>query len=382
MSVPLPDDWVLPGYGRCSLSDLLPAVGAHLGVPGCTDDPLGLPPASRWVVLLVDGLGHQVLQAALRQTEYFAEVFGDALQLTAGVPSTTATSLTCLGTGLAPGSHGMAGYSFRAPGAQHAMNALTWQGGPPDAEAFQPQPTMFQRCEAAGVAVTTVGPARFVGSGLTSAALRGPQFWAVDEADAASRVEAAVKASERGERTLTYVYERSLDHTGHGQGVRSDAWLETLARVDDFAGRLREALADDVCLLVTGDHGMLDVPPERHVLVEDHPALLRGVDLMAGEGRMRQLWTGDAAAVARRWQRELADRAVVRLREEAADEGWFGPLEPRVAQQFGDVLVAMRDDWAVMTRELPRELGLVGQHGSLSAAEMVVPLLVDHPASW
>ncbi|GAA1396732.1 nucleotide pyrophosphatase/phosphodiesterase family protein [Luteococcus peritonei] len=382
MSVALPADWVLPSYGRSTLSDLLPSVGAHLGVPGCTDDRLGLPSARRWVVLLVDGLGHQLLQAALGQTEYFAEVFGDALRLTAGVPSTTATSLTCLGTGLVPGEHGMAGYSFRAPGGRQAMNALTWEGGPEDAEAFQPRETMFERAVAAGVAVTTIGPARFSGSGLTTAALRGPQFWAVDEQDAEARIQAAVRACDRAPQSLTYVYERSLDHTGHGKGVRSQAWLDTLARVDAFAGALREALADDVCLLVTGDHGMLDVPPERHVLVEDHPELGAGVDLLAGEGRLRQLWTDAPEAVARRWQQRLGERAVVRLRDEAVAEGWFGPVDPRVEQHFGDVLVALREDWAVMTRALPRELGLVGQHGSLTSAEMVVPLLVDHPASW
>jgi hypothetical protein len=41
------------------------------------------------------------------------------------------------------------------------------------------------------------------------------------------------------------------------------------------------------------------------------------------------------------------------------------------------VLVAMRTDWAVMTRQFPRELSLVGMHGSLTAAEMTVPLFVD-----
>ena len=62
--------------------------------------------------------------------------------------------------------------------------------------------------------------------------------------------------------------------------------------------------------------------------------------------------------------------------------GWFGDMSSRVRPRFGDVLVAMRDDWAVMSRALERELGLVGQHGSLTRAEMLVPLLIDHPESW
>lgn len=378
----LPADFVAPGYGERSLSDLLPAIGAHLGVPGCTDDPMGLPSAQRYVLLLVDGLGHHLLAGALQHTEYFAEVFGDALTLTCTVPSTTATSLTSLGTGLPPGQHGMAGYSFLDPTGEHAMNALTWEGGPADPLAFQPRPTMFQRARDAGVAVASVGPARFEGSALTAAALRGPVFRAASEGDDAARIAATVEASQAGERSLVYVYERELDHTGHGRGVASAQWLASLARIDRFTGRLREALGDDVCLLVTGDHGMVDVPPERQILVEDNPVLLRGVDLLAGEGRMRQLYTEGPDKVARRWASELGERALVATGEQAVEQGWFGPMDERVRPRFGDVFVAMRDDWAVMTRSLPRELALVGQHGSLTRDEMLVPLLVDHPGSW
>ncbi|WP_420177063.1 alkaline phosphatase family protein [Luteococcus sp. OSA5] len=378
----IPDDFILPRYGHSALSDLLPSIGAHLGVPGCDRDVLGLPSAESYVVLLVDGLGDQLLRQSLQHTEYFSEVYGDAVRLTSGVPSTTATSLTCLGTGLVPGQHGTAGYSFRAPGCSHAMNALTWEGGPDDLLGFQPKATMFERLAAAGVTVTSVGLERFAGSGLTTTALRGPRFVGVDELDHPARIEASVAASREGSRNVVYVYERTLDHTGHGKGVASQEWLDALTSIDGFAAQLREALDDQVCLLVTGDHGMIDVSAERHVLVEDSPALLQGVDVFAGEGRLRQLWTSEPGAVQRRWEAELGERALVVSRVQAVEAGWFGPMDASLRDRFGDVLVAMRDDWAVMTRALPRELGLVGQHGSLTPAEMQVPLLVDHPASW
>lgn len=378
----LPEDFVLPAYGQSTLSDLLPSIGAHLGVDGCRDDRLGLPSAKRYVVLLVDGLGHQLLGRSVRHLGWSSEVYGDALTLTAGIPSTTATSLTCLGTGCTPGEHGMAGYSFLAPGEKHAMNALTWEGGPSEPEVFQSIPTMFERAAATRVQVTSIGPGRFEESGMTRAALRGAEFVTVDEADNAARITATVEASRRGEASLVYVYERHLDHTGHGKGVASQAWLDTLIHIDEFAGSLREALDDEVCLLVTGDHGMIDVPTERHIIVEDHPILLKGVELFAGEGRFRQLWATSPEKVASRWRSELGERALVVTGDEAVAAGWFGDMSSRVRPRFGDVLVAMRDDWAVMSRALERELGLVGQHGSLTRAEMLVPLLIDHPESW
>ena len=81
--------------------------------------------------------------------------------------------------------------------------------------------------------------------------------------------------------------------------------------------------------------------------------------------------------VADRWRDRLGPRAWVRTREEAIDEGWFGPVDSDLRERYGHVLVAMREDWAVMTHQMPRELTLIGMHGSLTPAEMLVPLLVD-----
>ena len=143
--------------------------------------------------------------------------------------------------------------------------------------------------------------------------------------------------------------------------------------------RLRDALPDDVALLITGDHGMVDVPTDHQIIAEDEPDLMAGVSALAGEGRFRQLYVDqdDPAAVAARWSDRLGERAWVRTREEAIDEGWFGPVDDDLRERYGHVLVALRDDWAVMTRQFPRELTLVGMHGSLTPAEMLVPLFSD-----
>lgn len=370
-------DLVVPTYGRGALADLLPAVAAHLGVSGFTSDEVGLPASDRYVVLLVDGLGWNLLRSALASAPFFAALVGGARPITVGVPSTTATSLTSLGTGLAPGCHGTAGYMFRDPSSGVIFNALTWNIDASPRE-FQPQPTVLEQAAAAGVAVASVLPARFEGSGLTESGLRGGVFHGVaDERDVDARVREAVAASRRGARSLVYCYERELDHTGHSLGVASRAWLAQLRRIDAFADRLRCELGDDVVLIVTGDHGMVDVPPERQVIVEDQPGLLADLTGFGGEGRFRQLYTTRPDVVSRRWRDRLGESAWVHTRDEAVDLGWFGEMRPEYAERFGDVVVAMRADWAVMTRTLPRELALVGQHGSLTPAEMLVPLLAD-----
>ena len=96
----------------------MPSIGAHLGVPGYADDTLGLPDAQRYVVVLVDGLGWHAVRRNLRDRALPASLLGDAAAITCGVPSTTATSLASLGTGLVPGQHGLVGYTSgcRRPG--------------------------------------------------------------------------------------------------------------------------------------------------------------------------------------------------------------------------------------------------------------------------
>jgi predicted AlkP superfamily pyrophosphatase or phosphodiesterase len=369
-----PQPMLLPDYGRGALADILPALAARLGVPGANDEFPELPRGERFVLLLLDGLGADLLAAAAVDAPFLTGLVPSGRVITAGTPSTTVTSLTSLGTGLPPGQHGMAGYSFRLGGG--VLNALLWDT-PKPAERVQNRPTWFAEARSAGVSVTSVSPAQFEGSGLTRAALRGPDFVGVtDEADVEAWVDAVVAAARQGDRSLVYAYQREIDHVGHGHGVASPQWAATLRELDDRAARLRAALPADVHLIITADHGMIDVPGRNFVILEDDRSLTADLTGFAGEGRLRHLYTEQPQAVAARWVDRMGDHAWVRTRAEAIDEGWFGPMDDRVRDRFGDVLIAMRTDWAVMSRTLPRELDLVGMHGSLTPVEMRVPLLV------
>ena len=370
---------VLPAYGSASLVDLMPSIGAHLGVPDCPDDVLGLPAAERFVVVLVDGLGWNLLRRNVRDVPYLASLLGDGRAITAGVPSTTTTSLASLGTGLVPGQHGMVGYTSRVPSTGEILNALTWESDLV-ARAYQAKPTFFERAVAAGVAVSSVALQRFAGSGLTEAVLRGARFVAYgDSSSAERRTGLTVRASRRGERSIVYSYDRELDHCGHISGCESPTWRQELTGVDTRCRQLRAALPSDVRMIITADHGMLDIPSGHQVIAEDDASLMAGVTALAGEPRFRHLYVDhdrpDRVAV--RWRHRLGPRAWVRTRDEAIDEGWFGAVDDELRERYGHVMVALRDDWAVMTRQLPRELALVGMHGSLTPAEMLVPLLVD-----
>lgn len=370
---------VLPAYGDRSLADVLPAVAGALGHPGAVGEPptgLELPAASSYVVFLIDGLGAELLRAHAHVAPYLGSLLARQPAGTCGVPSTTATSLTSLGTGLPPGGHGMVGFSQRVPGTDQVLNSLFWDREV-DPRAWQPHPTAFDRLAAAGAPVTVVNKRDFEGSGLTVAAYRGSEFVGADHH--AERL-AAVQRAAAVPGSLTFMYDADLDKTGHLHGVRSHEWWQQLATIDSEAEQLRDVLGPSTRLVVVADHGMVDCAPDDRTDVDEHPALRDGLFLLAGEARFRHLYvrTGALDDVVATWRAHFGDRAVVRTREDALADGWFGAVEERVRPRLGDVVVAARGSHGIFSsRDFGYEMSLVGLHGSLTAAEMLIPILVD-----
>jgi hypothetical protein len=371
------DGFVEPAYHRRSLGDVVPAVAAALGIdlPGAPSG-LVLPDASSYVVFLIDGLGARLLERYAHAAPFLATLLEDQAPGTAGVPSTTATSLTSLGTALTPGVHGLVGYTSRVPGTDRLLNALQWDKDVDPLE-WQPHPTAFAALSALGGSVSVVNKREFAGSGLTVAAHRGADYVGADKVG--ERIAGAL-ATSRERASLTYLYDGDLDWTGHRYGVASSQWLQQLAMIDAEAEQLREALPSAVRLLVVADHGMVDSPVESRIDVDDHAELRAGVALLGGEARFRHLYCrgGAVVDVVAAWSELLGDRAAVMDRETAIGRGWFGHVTPGVLPRLGDVVVASHGDFAVVsTTDFPYEAKLVGLHGSLTPDEMLIPMVVS-----
>jgi hypothetical protein len=143
---------------------------------------------------------------------------------------------------------------------------------------------------------------------------------------------------------------------------------------------LAEQLPADTILVVSGDHGMVDLRPNERLDLADHPDLNPGVTLLAGEARARYLKTapGAAADVVGAWRSILGDRMWVWTREEAIATGIFGPrVTDQARERIGDVVAAAYGRVGIVQREVdPAQARLNGHHGSLTMAEQLVPFLV------
>lgn len=371
-----------PRYGSAALSDVLPSVLSALGVMD-EPNPLGLSEGQSTVVLLVDGLGWNLLQRHHNEAPFLCSLAGR--QLTAGFPTTTATSLTSLGTGLPPGVHGVTGYSSRVPGIEEPVNWLRWQttrSGRDLREQLVPEqvqshPTALERADAAGVAVSVVSNHAFQTSGLTRAALRGGTF--VPSYTAADVVSAVRSASRARRPNLVYCYDGDLDLIGHVRGIDSDAWRVQLTIIDRLAELIADSIPVGARLVVTADHGMVDVPEHAKIDYDATPALSEDVEMLAGEPRMRYVHVvpGALTNVRRRWQAELGAAMHVLTREDAVDAGWFGPaVTPENCERIGDLIAVATADAAVVRRNAESRMSaLRGQHGALTDDELLVPLL-------
>jgi hypothetical protein len=364
----------LPRYGENSLADLASSLLASLGADD--PNPLDIQPADRACLLIVDGLGWELLRDHQAAAPFLSELATNARPLAAGFPATTVTSLTSLGTGRPPGQHGMLGYQIAVPGQGRLLNALRWDSGV-DPQQWQPGSTIFERAVAAGIAAYRVAPAKLRLTGLAVASMRGADYRGADSLGAL--VAQAATALKESDRALVTAYYGALDATGHVFGCLSDAWRYQLGHVDKLAEQLASALPQGAVLHITADHGMVDIAPQDRIDVDAVAELRDGVALLGGEPRARHVYAkpGAASAVLDAWREILGARAWVASRDEAIAAGWFGEVAGHLAARIGDVVAAPAGPWAIVaTRAEPRESALIGMHGSLTTADQLVPHLI------
>jgi Type I phosphodiesterase / nucleotide pyrophosphatase len=368
-----------------SICDVLPSAAALLSVPGAVDE-LGV---TEWVgdvrrvaVVLVDGMGWHLLPELADDAPLLASVLaggaGRLDELACTFPSTTPTSLASLTTGATPGEHGILGFTVKLPDSDRVLNHIFWRDDPPPAQ-WQPVPTWFERLRQAGVGARAVLPAAFLGSGLTEAAYRGAEFHTANSDDDYAQLVADQLRATPG---FVYAYTADLDTAAHVFGVASPEWHAAAVRVDALLTRLVEVLPPDAALLITADHGGLNVPAHERIDLDADPRLRAGVRAVAGDPRVRYLHTEPGAApdVIAAWGELLNGRADVHSRDDAVAAGLFGPVRSEHLPRIGDVVVTCTGDTAVLASgHEPAEVAqLVGFHGAATPVEMAIPLITFH----
>ncbi|EHR62748.1 alkaline phosphatase family protein [Saccharomonospora cyanea] len=366
--------------GTPLLAEVTPSALGALGVAGFADT-LGFGSRVRVGVLLVDGLGWDLLADHAADAPVLSGLPRRPLRV--GYPATTAAGLAAIGTGVASGEHGLVGYSFDLPGVG-VLNALRWRRHPDGEDLHdrvrpaevQRLPTTFARAAEAGLTTTVVSSASFADRPLTRAVLSGGSYVGVH---ALGDLAAAMSSALSSPGSFCYAYHGDLDFMGHLHGPGSLPWRMQLRQVDRLVESVVENLPPGAVLAVVADHGMVTLDGSA-VDVDAEPALTAGVRALAGEVRARHVYAESGAVddVLTTWREVLGDRAWVLHRDDAVEAGWFGPVvAPHVLPRIGDVVAAARGRAGMLRKTCePKESALVGQHGSLSPAEQLVPFVL------
>lgn len=411
----LPSHFVMPAYADHSIANIGPTVARILGV--MEEAPSGTLPRSFWeleaggissvILVILDAVGYRQLERFMRTEESAFSRLADAgrlIPLTSVFPSTTVSALTSIWTGQPPLGHGFLGTRLLLPKQGLLANLLrmapaAYGGGGRlkdwgwDAEQFVTVPSVADRLSDAGIRTVMHTRRAFLGSGLTQIFLRGMEELRgyVGLSDLWLNLRRTLREREPGDRLFAGVYWSGIDSVGHAYGPASDyppAALRHLARslAEDFLDRVSPRARARTLLLITADHGQIPTPPERVVHLPEHPELWDAFLLPpAGESRASYVYAkpGQRERVMDYVATHLADRFAALKTEEALEAGlWGSPEEitPDLRARLGDVLILATADCRLSTspksKDDGRGGGLRGHHGSLTADEMLVPLLM------
>lgn len=380
------------------LSAILPACASALGYdlptpvhphPRADQEALGIPDARSILVVLVDGLGFHNLDERKGHAPFLRSLLKQKVNsrpISTCLPSTTPVAMAAFGTGTAPGLTCMTAYK-QLNAEEDLVCQLIQFINTPQPEDLQRIPTIFERLVSAGVRVSAPGMAKFQGSGLTRAALRGPDY--IVGRTMADRVKAAILCSRQP--GLTYFYIPDVDKAGHEYGVDSDQWVAALEKTDKALSLIRQNLPVGTVMVVTADHGMINSDPHSRIDIAQEPVLRKGIRLVAGEPRNRMLYVygetrqekdAQAEEVAARYRAFLGNLVQVFLKEEAIGRGFYGPpdlVTDRAREILGDVIVlAQGSTTLVDTRyETDQATRLPSVHGSNSQREEGIPFLLE-----
>lgn len=342
---------VLPALLGLGPRDLLPAAAAR---------------ARQVVLLVLDGLGSHLLGEHATEAPTLGALEGGPITTVA--PSTTAAALTSITTGTPPARHGVAGYRFRYGG--EVLNALRWRL---DGRGTAPDPAEVQAIAPfGGTALPVVSRAAFADTGFTRAHLRGADLrgW-----HTSATIVTHCRALLAEGHPVVYAYYDGVDKVAHAHGLATPFLRDEVAATDRLVADLLAALPSGAALLVTADHGQVQVGPAGQRSLAEVDAL---VDRYSGEGRFRSLHArgGAAGDLLEAARERFGGEAWVRSRAEVVEEGWLGPaMSPVMAGRLGDVVLAPHAPVAFADPGYRVEQRLESMHGSLTPAEMLVPLL-------
>ena len=398
-----------PDYGGYCLSNVpstvLSLLGVNSGRTTLPKDALGgteTDGVENVVLMLFDGLGYREL---MRQSGggFFGSLArkGSIRPITTVFPSTTAAALTTVSTGLTPQEHGLPEWFVYMDELDEVVVTLPFtkvgdSGRDTLVGQIEPRflfdgPTIFERLKKERVRTLSLTSRSLVRTAYSKVSHEGSEALPY-----ASASDLAVSLRRRLERargpSLFYVYWAYVDTIEHIYGPNTDeseveASLISHAFKEGLLSRLDRKTAKKTVVILTADHGQINVVPEKTLYMNGFRKLASFLE-RGPTGKVIPPWGSARDAYLRvredkldeaknYLESKLEGTASVMRTEDAIDEGLFGLNKPsrKFRRRVGNLMVLPCAKKTVWYRYRKGDsLDLKGHHGGLSKDEMTIPL--------
>lgn len=366
------------------MSTMLPSPPKSLGMLGdvltsALDSVLGrantldLSPKKSVCLVLIDGLGLDNLKQARAHAGFLNSQ--QNMQAACYFPSTTASSLVSLATGKPPWETGFIGYQIYDRESRIALNLLSGWNTEEQALDFQNLETVSELAVKEQVQFHVIAHSAYRNSGFTAATMRGSTFHGHDSIP--DRFAKARELLAQGARNLTYLYVPELDQTAHAFGSKSNKWLELLEDVDSEVSTLARGLPKSSGIVLTSDHGVIDIERRNHIYVDELIAA-ETFEYVGGDTRGLFLYLKDKDSVNQVFKKlddSLADSCYIIKPEELVAAGYWQHSARELL--LPELILLAKKEVALYHRDFAKKksMDMVGHHGSISSAEMTIPLI-------
>ena len=339
---------------------------------------LGFRPVRQAVCVLVDGLGSHNIRERAGHAPFLSSLQTKQKGISAGFPSTTATSITSFATALTPGEHGIVGYRIQDPKTKQPMNLLSGWNNELKATDWKQAETISEKAHSAGVRNYFVGMPEYANSGFTSITMPNADYLPARSIE--ESFNRAIEILAKAEPSLTYLYLPQLDQTAHAFGWGSAAWSQLLEQVDAGFQLLSDRLKSHQGACLTADHGVLDVPETGKIYLDEFEQPVGGISLVGGDTRAAMIYLNqkdEARNYSALLSDELGPLSWVLTKEQLVETGWYGNFAYQNSDRLADITLLAKSRVAFYHRDFSttNSLKMVGHHGSITDEELQVPLL-------
>lgn len=371
-----------PNYENGSIPNLMSSIGKLFGYKSpYAPLPLDISLNKNVVLIVIDGLGYEYLKKHKNSTLY-KHMVGN---LTSVFPSSTGAAMPSYFSGLAPNNHGMNGWfvyltstGFQIKSLPYMLRSYNISATTiaPMKEVFSLDP-IFNKLS---VQSYLLNPKEYINSEFSK--LSGGKAKRVPYTTLNSFFTQIKKTTTRNNRRkFIFAYYPFFDLLEHYEGVSSKKTEKHFQEMDVAFAKYIKSL-EDTTVILSSDHGHIDIPPKKSLSLSDYPEVKKMLQSpLSGEPRVAYCYVKKEYLkdFPRIIQKYLGKYLAVFPSKELVRKGYFGLFKPTpdLMDRIGDYTIIMKDNYALYDPMPHEKLKIMkGLHGGLTKEELYIPLVI------